>query len=298
MKIHAQPLLFLATALLASLLLAPGLCRADPPASNAAANGFAPGNSIEGFLHDWFAMASRTQAEQPHWITPLATITPLLEQEFRYDQYFQSAQNGLAVDNFGGGKGLEVIPQRHVELIVGVPPFLKRNTPRNTNGFGDWPFLIKYRLLSANEENGNYVVTAFMGFRVPTGSSHNGAGHAIFTPTIAFGKGLGDFDFQSTVAVALPNGGLDRLGIPVVYNTAFQYRVFKYFWPEVETNYEWQSYGEKTGHNTLYLTPGIVIGGIPIHDRVKLTFGAGFQIAVTKYRGYNHNVILTARIPF
>ena len=136
---------------------------------------------------------------------------------------------------------MELIPFQNTEVIVGVPGFLTRNTPRGTNGFADWPFLVKYRILSSNEENGNYMVTAFMGFSVPTGSNVNGNGHALFTPTIAFGKGFGDFDFQSTVGVAFSNGGLDRLGIPVNWNTAFQYRVFKYFWPEVETNYTWQS---------------------------------------------------------
>jgi hypothetical protein len=287
----------LGTAALTLLLLGAATCHAAEwtaaPVSSSSLAG-----AVGGFLDDWFAMASRTQAEQPHWITPLVTVTPRLEQEVRYDQFSQSAQNGLAIDNFGGGKGIELIPERHTEVIVGIPAFLKRNIPRNTDGFGDWPFLIKYRLLAANEDNGNYIVTAFMGFSVPTGSNVNGAGHAIFTPTLAFGKGFDDFDFQSTVGVALPSGGLDRLGLPVIYNTAFQYRVFKYFWPEVETNYTWQSYGAKTGHNVLYLTPGIVIGRIALHERVGLTFGAGYQIAVTKYRGYNHNVVLTARLPF
>jgi hypothetical protein len=283
MKIRASLAPPLAAAVFLLTSASASACRAEP---------------FSAFFDNWFTIASRTQAEQPHWITPLVTVTPRLEQEVRYDQYFQSAHNGLAIDNFGGGKGIEVIPQEHTEVIVGIPAFLKRNMPRNTDGFGDWPFLVKYRLLAANEENGNYILTAFMGFSVPTGSNTNGAGHAIFTPTLAFGKGFGDFDFQSTVGVALPNGGLDRVGLPVIYNTALQYRVFKYFWPEVETNYVWQSYGEKNGHNTLYLTPGIVIGRIPIHQRLGLTFGAGFQVAVTKYRGYNHNVVLTARLPF
>jgi hypothetical protein len=43
-----------------------------------------------GFLSDWFNMVSETQAAQPHWITPLATTTPRLEQEFRYDIQWQS----------------------------------------------------------------------------------------------------------------------------------------------------------------------------------------------------------------
>ncbi|MGH7778629.1 MAG: hypothetical protein ACREQR_02215 [Candidatus Binataceae bacterium] len=273
---------------------------AAPPASPVPEQPVKPGfaGALEGFVNNWRTMVSRTQADQPHWITPLVMVTPRLEQELRYDQFFQSARNGLATDNFGAGKGLELIPQENIETIIGIPAFLKRNMPRNTGGFADWPFLVKLRLLSADEEHGNYIVTAFLGFSAPTGSNVNDSGHGLFTPTIAFGKGFGDFDFQSTVGVIFPAGGLDRLGMPVAWNTAFQYRIARYFWPEVETNYSWQSYGADTGHNTLYITPGFVIGRIPLHNRIGLTFGAGYQVAVTKYHNYNHNVILTARIPF
>ncbi len=268
-----------------------------PPATASAATL----DSIEDYFTDWFARATRIQSEQPHWVTPLVTVTPRLEQEVRYDQLFQSYRDGLAIDNYGNGKGLELIPYQDIEAIIGMPAWLSRNTPRNVDGFGDWPFLVKLRLLSANEEHGNYIVTAFMGFSVPTGSKVNGNGHALFTPTIAAGKGFGDFDVQSTVGVTFPNGGhatLDRLGMPVAWTTAFQYHLFKYYWPEFETNYTWQSYGGDTGHQTLYLTPGILIGRIPIHDRVGLTFGAGYQVAVTYRRKYNHSVILSARMPF
>jgi hypothetical protein len=273
---------------------------AAPPAAPVAEAPTEPGFSgaLEGFVNSWLTMVSRTQNDQPHWITPLVTVTPRLEQEYRYDQYFESARNGVATDNFGASKGLELIPQENIETIIGVPGFLKRNIPRNTDGFADWPFLVKLRLISADEQHGNYIVTAFMGFSVPTGSNVNGNGHGEFTPTLAFGKGFGDFDIQSTVGVTFPAGGLDRLGMPLAWNTTFQYRIAKYFWPEVETNYTWQSYGSDNGHNTLYLTPGLLIGRIPIHNRVGLTFGAGYQVAVTKYHNYNHNVVLTARIPF
>jgi len=256
------------------------------------------GSAVENYFINWFPRVTQIQSEQPHWITPLVTVTPRLEEEVRYDQFFQSSRDGLATDNFGGGKGIELIPFQNAEVIIGVPAFLKRNIPRNTDGFADWPFLLKYRLLSANEENGNYIVTAFMGFSVPTGSNVNGNGHALFTPTLAAGKGFGAFDVQSTVGVAFSNGGRNRLGMPLAFNTAFQYRLFRYFWPEFETNYSWQSYGGDTGHQMLYLTPGILIGRIPIHDRVGLTFGLGEQVAVTFHRNYNHNLILTARIPF
>jgi hypothetical protein len=259
------------------------------------------GTAVQDYFLNWFPRVTQIQSEQPHWITPLVTVTPRLEEELRYDQYFESMRDGVATNNFGAGKGVELIPFQNVEVIIGIPGWLNRNKPPGTDGFADWPFLVKYRILSANEENGNYILTAFMGFSVPTGSNTNGNGHAIFTPTIAFGKGFGDFDFQSTVGVAFPNGGhatLDRLGMPLTWNTAFQYRLFKYFWPEFETNYSWQSYGSDNGHNTLYLTPGIIVGRIPIHDRVGLTVGLGDQVAVTFHRTYNHNFILTARIPF
>jgi hypothetical protein len=49
----------------------------------------------DGFFADWFNMVSKTQAEQPHWITPLATTTPRLEQEFRYDIQWQTHNSGV-----------------------------------------------------------------------------------------------------------------------------------------------------------------------------------------------------------
>ena len=51
-----------------------------------AAVGFLLSSSLtfaqNGFFADWFNMVSETQAEQPHWITSLGTLTPPLEQEF------------------------------------------------------------------------------------------------------------------------------------------------------------------------------------------------------------------------
>ena len=88
------------------------------------------------------------------------------------------------------------------------------------------------------------------GFSAPAGDDGNSAGHGFFTPTtIAAGEGFGDFNVQSTLGITFPSGDDDRLGWPVVWNTAFQYHIFKYFWPEVETNYTWFAKGERTGQN-------------------------------------------------
>ncbi|HWO31015.1 MAG TPA: hypothetical protein VNO32_19650 [Candidatus Acidoferrum sp.] len=45
-----------------------------------------------GFFADCFDMVSATQAQPPHWITSLATTTPRLEEEFRYDIQWQTPQ--------------------------------------------------------------------------------------------------------------------------------------------------------------------------------------------------------------
>ncbi|MGH7988052.1 MAG: hypothetical protein ACREQX_17445, partial [Candidatus Binataceae bacterium] len=265
------------------------------------------GDAVKGYFLDWFPRVTRIQNEQPHWITPLVTVTPRLEEELRYDQVWQSQPHGVAIDNFGGGKGLELIPFENIEVILGIPawiahngaiqhPSAKKHPP--SDGWADESFLIKYRLLSANEETGNYIVTAFMGFSAPTGDEGNSSHHGIFTPTIAAGKGFGNFDVQTTAGIALPDGGVQRLGMPLAWNTAFQYHLLRYFWPEFEVSYTWWPNGEREGESQVFLTPGIVIGRIPIHDRVGLTIGAGYQVAVTKNPQYNQSVIFSGRIPF
>jgi len=67
------------------------------------------------------ARVSATQAQQPHWVTPLVTVTPRLEQEIRTDFVHQYNAKGFAVWNYGNSKGLELIPERHTEIIINVP---------------------------------------------------------------------------------------------------------------------------------------------------------------------------------
>ena len=105
----------------------------------------------EGFIDDWQRRASRTQAEQPHWVTPLATVTPRLEQEIRYDLSWRRQPDGTTLANYGGGKGLELIPSARTELIIGIPPYIVHGNSVK-DGFGDQSFLLKFRVLSQNEE--------------------------------------------------------------------------------------------------------------------------------------------------
>ena len=71
-----------------------------------------------------------------------------------------------------GGPRLEFIPAYNWEVIVAAPPWATASGPRgNAEGWGDWPaFLVKYRLLSANKDNGDYIVTAFFQMSDPLGT--------------------------------------------------------------------------------------------------------------------------------
>jgi hypothetical protein len=134
-----------------------------------AAQAQATGGGDDGFWTRWFRQSDQSKAEQPHWITPLATTTPRLEQEIRYDIQWQQAKPGTPfVENYGNTKGLELIPFENVEIIAAIPPYIVHNATGVTNGFGDFQLLVKYRLLSANAEHGDYILTAFVSSTFPT----------------------------------------------------------------------------------------------------------------------------------
>jgi hypothetical protein len=251
-----------------------------------------------GYFADWFARVDKSKDEQPHWITPLATTTPRLEEEYRYDQLWQTNARGITTDNHGGGKGLELIPFEKVEVIVNEPPYLVHNDPAVHDGFGDVAFLVKYRLLSANERHGNYILTAFLGWSLPTGQYKNGALHAVITPTIAYGKGFSNFDLQGAFGIALPTADTSLVGRSHAWNNTFQYRVFRKFWPEVELNSTFFQDGKNDGQKQNFVTPGLVMGRFRLWGRVGLTAGGGYQIATTHFHTSNHNAILSIRFPF
>ncbi len=228
----------------------------------------------EGYFTDWFARVDKTKNEQPHWVTPVATTTPRLEEEYRYDQLWQTNSKGFTTNNYDGGKGLELIPLEKTEIIFNVPPYLVHNDPAVHDGFGDVSFLVKYRVLSQNEEHGNYILTAFLGWTLPTGDHKNGALHPVITPTMAYGKGFGNFDLQGTFGVGLPTADTNIAG-----RTFFQN-------------------GKNDGQKQNFVTPGLVLGRFHLWRRVGFTFGGGYQIATTHFHTTNHNAILSVRFPF
>ena len=142
----------LAVALL-FICTASGLARAQASSSSSQDDG--------GFWSNWFKVSDKSKAEQPHWITPLATTTPRLEQEYRFDTQWQQAKPGTAyTENYGNTKGLELIPLENFEVILGITVYLVHQTTAD-DGFGDSKLLVKYLILSANAEHGDlFILTA------------------------------------------------------------------------------------------------------------------------------------------
>jgi hypothetical protein len=260
-------------------------------------------DSAASFVDAWFARSDAAKEAQPHWMTPVVTVTPRLEQEFRYDQSWQDRPKDVTLDNYGGGKGLELIPTLNTEVIVGVPAYLTRTTPKGqVSGWADESLLLKYRFVAANEEHGNYIVTGFLGVSLPTGSSAFTNNNTVITPTIAAGKGWGTretgFDIQSTLGIGIPTGDRRTLGEPTVWNTALQAHVLEKLWPEIEANYTHYKDGPNDGKNQLALTYGLVLGRFEVNHRVKFIIGGGYQKPVSSFYTFNHTWLLTARAAF
>ncbi len=249
-----------------------------------------------GFVGGFLARASATQAEQPHWVTPLITVTPRLEQELRTDFLSQPQANHTRVWNYGDGRGLELIPTRRTEVVFNIPPYIQHNSTAK-DGLGDVSFLLKYRVFARNEEHGNSIFTIFVGGTYPTGSYLNGARNATVTPTLAGGKGFGPISIQSTIGAILPTAGGNTVGRPITWNTTVQYHQDAHWWPEVESNYTYFKDGPNNGRVTEYITPGVV-ARYKLHNRIGVTLGAGIQLATSSYYTFNHGVVVTARMPF
>ncbi|HZP92122.1 MAG TPA: hypothetical protein VFB20_04475 [Burkholderiales bacterium] len=297
-ELHRVVRAFLSAPLFAaSLVHGPAHAAADSPESAPAAD--------DGYFANWFERVDRAQESQPHWITPLATVTPRLEQEFRYDQIYQDRPKGANFTSYGGGKGLELIPTERTELIINVPAYQTLDRPDKPaeRGWADESLLLKYRMLSANEENGNYIVTGFLGLSVPTGDEAFTTHHTIVTPTLAAGKGWGSrdegFDIQSTLGISFPDGDQGKVGVPTVWNTTLQAHIFQRFWPEIEFSYTHWKDGPNDGKNQLIVTYGLVYGRIPLGGRSKLILGLGYQTSqATAFTTYDRAWLGTARVTF
>ena len=264
-------------------------------------------DSFTKVVDAWTATVKAAQASQPNWITPLATTTPRLEQEFRYDQDSETLIRGKgAIEVYGGGKGLEIIPTEHTEVIITMPPYQVRTGTLPSSEFNDWPgILLKFRVISGNAKSGDYIVSVFAQYGLPTGAlvltNHND----VFTPTLAAGKGFGDFDIQATIGDAIPIHDNSNSGRSIPTNITAQYHISRFLWPEIEMNRTDWIGGQRNARTQTYIAPGLIVGRIVLNKRSKLIIGAGYQTAVSRVYGpgpitptFNHNWLFSARVTF
>lgn len=259
----------------------------------------------DGFFDRYRARFAAVQGEQPHWAAPLTTVAPILEQGFRSDFVRQSLTGGQQSWSYGDAKGLQFVPFRRTELRLSPPTFLTHTNPKQEDGFGDVGFRLKYRFYGSSEEHRNAVVSAFVGATVPTGKNGNGSCCATVSPTLELGKGAGRVALTTSAGGSLPVTNATKLGRQIVWNTAVQYHVQRYLWPQMEVNTTFFKGGRNDGKGQAFLTPGLIVSRLPLirgsnggRDVLALTLGAGEQIAVTHASTYNHAPIFTARLRF
>ena len=256
----------------------------------------------DSFFTDWMHNASRAQSKQPAWSVPLNQPYPMLIQVVRYDAARQVTPTHTDTINFGSFKGLNVIPGFNSEFDLYPPSYFEHNAAAK-DGFGDPTFGYKYRIASDNESHGDYVISAQLFATIPTGSYSNGSLDAVLTPTLETGKGWGRFDVISCLGGTLPTGDVLKLGRTIAWNTTAQYKIHKYFFPELESNATYFYGGKNDGKAQNFLEPGLTAGKFKIHpsnetSRAGFAFGGGMQIATSGFHTYNHALVFTSRFLF
>jgi len=271
--------------------------RTDQPSGESNASGAtAASHNEDNWKTRWLHRVDKARSEQPHTVAPLVTTHALLVQQFRFDSSYQQAPTVMW--NYGGGKGVEIIPNERLEMQVGIPPYFVHKAQNATDGFGDVSMLLKFRAFSAPEGKGNYFLGFFLAGSFPSAKQPNGLGHTVWAPMIAASKGWGRFDVQSTLSASLPQSGTDVLGRQILFNNAFQFKVGKVFWPQIETNSTFFVDGPHSGERQTFLTPGLVVGSFHTLQRLRFSPGVGIQIAATRFHLYDHRWIWSMRFPF
>ena len=259
--------------------------------------------SQDNFLAKWESRASAAQAKQPSWPPPLISPYPMLIQVFRADFLRQITPTLTSTWNYGASRGLNLIPGFNSEFDFYYPPYMQHNTPKVKDGFGDVSFLYKYRFLSRNEKEGNYMLSAQLVASIPTGSHSNGSPDSTVSPTLLGGKGYGKFDVISCLGGTLPTEETNKVGRSIAWNTTAQYHLSKWVWPELESNTTWFFAGKNDGKKQNFITPGIVFSKFKLRpddpqSRTGVAFGAGMQIATSQFHTYNHELAFTTRFIF
>ena len=257
-----------------------------------------------GLFKEYQRRALATQVNQPMWATPLNTTSPRTEQGLRADFSRQTGSNGQSTWNYGGTKGLQILPLPRTEFQMSAPPFFSHSDPKVMDGFGDVSMRVKVRFYGSNEQHHNAIVTGVLQTTLPTGKQKNGSCCAVLLPTLELGKGYGPVAVTITAGGVLPMSNSAALGRSIALNQALQWKVSPLVWLQTEFNTTVYAGGKNDGQHQTFTTPGIVVSRIRLGHYARerypllLTLGAGEQIALTHFHTYDHAPIVSCRLRF
>jgi hypothetical protein len=254
------------------------------------------------FLHTWEERVRATSSKQPGWVVPVVTPSSGIVQLMRFDGVRQYTPTHTTTWNYDNSKGFDFIPFARTEFDINMPPLIEHGVSKVVDGAGDFSVALKYRPFASSAQHHNYSTAVQLAFTVPTGSYKNGTAVSTITPTLVAGKGYRNFDVQSAIGAILPTSSVPTIGRTIQWNTAIQYQVGKYLWPELEINSSFFHLGSNDGKSQVFLTPGLMVSKVKLtrnpKDRLALVLGAGLQIATSSYHAYNHGLVLTGRVVF
>lgn len=243
------------------------------------------------WIDRWLAHSeiARSQ-EQPIWPAAMVTQTPRLEEYMQYSQGWQQTPGGIQSTQYAAPfTGMKNIVGENLALALSPPMYATDVGAPGVSGFGDAAASLKYRIASANEENGNYAVSVLLLTEAPIGPVPVSTGAWVFDPYLVAGKGWGHFDIQGGVDVAIPTGRSAELGTPASLRVAMQYNWLTYLWPTVEVFSTYWVNGPYSGETQVVLMPELEIGYIPIPGtRYMVVLGVGYEIAVSEPAIFNH----------
>ena len=239
-------------------------------------------------------------ALQPRWMAPLIQSDSRLAQGLRLS-VSQSTAPGAATISYGNNHGISLIAGTRFQFDFNPPAFFRNHSPTLPDGWGNASTQVKFRLASGDADHGNFALTAMLEHGFAPGAQQNLLLTSYNLPKLAAGKAFGRFDLQSTLDGLLPTAKIAQQGRAIDWNLTGQLRATSHAWLDVENNATFLIGGPDGGRTQNFLTPAAFFvvkrkSWGPKHSIA--VFDGGMQIATSRFRLDNHNLITEMRILF
>ena len=251
---------------------------------------------MEQFRHHNAAMADL----QPSWMGPLIQSDARLAQALRFSVSNQYAP-GEHIFIYGNNHGLSTVIANRFQWDLNPPSYFRNHSSQFKDGFGNAATQLKYRIISGNEQHGNFAVTAITSYSFAQRAYENFMLTSYFDPRIAAGIARGRFNVQTTIGGLLPTGKIEQQGRLIEWNLTGQVHPASRLWFDVEDNAAFVKGSPYDGKTQNFITPAVFYmirrksweATHPV-----LVLDGGIQVATSHFSFYNHNVITELRVLF